>query len=94
MKTIVKNKSDIMNVLQATNGTVFSVKFIKRTTGEERVLVGRFGVSKNITGKGLAYDPADKGLAVVYDFQKKQYRMINLETIISIHSKRRLYVIK
>lgn len=94
MKTINKKLNQVGEVLRATNGTVFSVKFIKRTTGEERLLVGRLGVAKNLTGKGLAFDPADKALTVVYDFQKKAYRMINLETVISIHSKKVLYTFK
>lgn len=67
--------------LLATNGRVFRVTFIKRTTGEIRNLVGRLGVQKNLTGVGMSYNPADKGLVVVYDFQKKAYRMINCESI-------------
>jgi hypothetical protein len=82
MKTITRNEA--IQKLGATNGRVFRATFIKRTDGTIRNLTGRLGVSKNITGVGMAYDPADKGLITVFDFQKNAYRMINAEALLEI----------
>lgn len=65
--------------------TIFSCKFVKRTTGEERLMVCRLGVTKHLSNEGeRAYDPADKGLLPVWDMQKQAYRSISLDSIISI----------
>lgn len=63
---------------------IFSVTFVKRTDGSVRTLVGRKGVMKGVTGVGLSYDPRSKGLLPLFDVQKDQFRMINLETVLSI----------
>jgi len=74
---------------KADSGIIFTVKFIKRTTGEERVMNCRRGVSKGVKGVGLGFDPDEKGLLVVWDMQKLEegatekgaFRMINLEDL-------------
>lgn len=63
---------------------IFSVTFVKRTNGEVRTLTGRKGVTKHLKGGSLAFDPSSKGLIVIFDVQKNEYRMVNLETVISI----------
>jgi len=81
-------------------GSIFSVTFVKRTTGETRQMNARLGVSKGVTGVGMAYDPKSKNLMACYDVQKaqemkaqgmdeveaakKSYRMINLDDILSL----------
>lgn len=62
-------------------GSFFSAKTIKRTTGELRVFNCRFGVTKGVKGVGLAFDPNDKNLIVVWDNKRKDFRMINCDTI-------------
>lgn len=71
--------ADLITIIKSTNGKVFRATFIKRSTGELRHLVGRLGVTKDQKGVGLKYDPATKNLLTVYDFQKRGYRMINLD---------------
>tara|TARA_R110002050_G_scaffold231330_1_gene367155 strand:- start:3986 stop:4240 length:255 start_codon:yes stop_codon:yes gene_type:complete len=60
----------------------------------------RLGVSKGVTGVGMAYNPKSKNLMACYDVQKaqemkaqgmdevdaakKSYRMINLDDILSL----------
>lgn len=83
-----------MNLIQNTKGHVFRATFIKRTTGEVRNMVCRLGVAKNITGAGLRFDPADKQLLVVFDFQKKNYRMISLDSLTEIKTAGKVYRIK
>lgn len=62
-------------------GKFFSVHFIKRTTGELRKMNCRFGVKRYLSGEGAKYDFESKNLISVFDVQKHEYRVINLETI-------------
>jgi hypothetical protein len=60
---------------------VFTVTFVKRTTGETRVINCRKGVKKHLKGGRLGYNPAEKSLVGVFDMQNGGYRMIALESI-------------
>lgn len=77
-----------------SKGKLFRVTFIKRTTGEERTMVCRMGVTKDLTGKGLSYEPKDKGLVTVYDMQKRGYRSIPIEGIKEIRLSGEIYIIR
>lgn len=75
-----------MNALQAikaTRGRFFVCEFVKKD-GKLRKLLGRIRVSKHVTGEGLAFEPKDYNLHVVWDAQNKGYRMVNLETLQSV----------
>jgi hypothetical protein len=73
---------------------IFNVVFVKRSNGEVRSLTCRKGVTKDLKGGELAFNPLEKGLIVVYDMVKKGYRMINLESLISIRIDGKEYEIK
>lgn len=85
-------------ILQAgTNGKIFTVVFIKRTTGEVRTMTCRLGVHKYVKGIGLAYDPRAYNLLGVYDMQlaahgktplDKCYRMVNLEEVLEVRGEK------
>lgn len=81
-------------------GRIFTVVFIKRTNGEKRVMNARFGVHKYVKGeegKGLGYEPEDKGLIGCYDVTKdpgQGYRMISIESIISAKVDGQEYIIE
>jgi|TARA_Y100000310_G_scaffold219501_1_gene220900 hypothetical protein len=66
-----------------TNGKVFGVTFIKRSTGEIRNGSYRTGVRKGVTGEGRKFDPEEKGLFGVYDMNNG-FRFISLEGLLSI----------
>ena len=75
----------IQEMIERTkSGRFFTVEFIKRTTGELRVMTCRQGVSKGTTGRGLAFDPSAKDLLVVYDVRARGHRMINLSGLRAI----------
>jgi len=80
-------------IRELAGGTIFSLKFIKRSNGELREMVCRLGVKKHLAtnGRERAYDPAEKGLLCVYDLQKKGYRSIPLENILEIRIKGKVY---
>lgn len=71
-------------VADYSSSLIFSVTFVKRTTGELRIINCRKGVHKNLTGQGMRYDPSTKNLVTVWDLQKQAYRMVSLDSIQSI----------
>jgi hypothetical protein len=64
-----------------TDGAIFSVTFVKRTTGELRKMVARRGVKKYLAGGELGYVARDKALLPVFDMQKSEYRCISCDAI-------------
>lgn len=76
--------SEVEKFIQESNGKIFSIKFIKRTTGEPRAMVARTGVTKHLAGGDPAYIPENKNLIWVYDMVKKGYRSIPKEGITHI----------
>ena len=62
------------------DGTIFTAIYIKKN-GERRSMNCRKGVKKGITGAGHSYDPRAYNLICVYDMQKQDYRMININTL-------------
>jgi len=90
MKTI--DRSKVLELIQSSNGQVFSTIFIKKD-GSERSMVCRLGVKKFLTGQGMKYKPVDKGLLPVYDIHSKGYRMINLNTVKALQIDREFYIV-
>ena len=45
---------------ETANKRIFSVTFIKRTTGEVRRMNAMRGVRKGVKGVGLAFEPSEK----------------------------------
>jgi len=70
----MKTKQEVLATIQ--RGHIFSVLFVKRTTGELREMVCRQGVKKHLAGGEAAYNFNEKGLLPVFDMQKKGYRSI------------------
>ena len=68
-------------VREKVGSTIFHIVFIKRTNGEVRHMNCRLGVSKGVTGVGMAYDPIKKGLLTVYDTDKQAYRSVPLDGV-------------
>jgi hypothetical protein len=76
------NKVEAVEILKSINdGTIFTVTFVKRTTGEVRTMNCRRGVTKYTKGGTLGYDATKKNLLSVYDVKSEGYRMINLDDV-------------
>lgn len=82
----MNNTTQINHLINQTNGRFFRVSFIKRSNGELRTMIARTGVSKDVNGQGLAFEPRSKNLRVVRDVQKKAFRMIPLDAVQSFQS--------
>lgn len=87
------DKNTAIQMIKDSKGKIFGVTFVKRTTGDIRTMSARLGVSKGVTGEGLKYDPESKQLMTVYDMHKKQYRMLNTETLSQLNIKGQTYSI-
>jgi hypothetical protein len=70
----------ITEMIKSTKGKFFSVTFVRKD-GVLRKMTARIGVRKGVNGKGLAFNPSEKDLMVVWDTGKKEFRMVNLKTI-------------
>lgn len=68
-------------IRELAGDTIFSVVFIKRTTGELREMQCRLNCSKDVKGGERSYDPAEKSLLVVYDTVKLGWRSIPVDAI-------------
>tara|TARA_Y100001963_G_C6476099_1_gene306748 strand:- start:187 stop:465 length:279 start_codon:yes stop_codon:yes gene_type:complete len=84
MKKITRD--NLFNLICKNKNNIFSVVFLKKD-GSIRRMLCRFGVKKHLKGGSLKFDPIKKGLLVVFDMQKKGYRMLNLKTISYINMK-------
>ena len=82
------SRKDILRLLEENRNpnTIFSVVFLKKN-GELRHMNCLIGVKKHLKGGKLAFNPLERGYLVVFDTQKKGYRMINLNTISNVSSK-------
>ena len=81
---------DLPHIREAvSDGSLFSVTFVKRTTGETREMLCRTGVKAHLKGGVKKFDDREKQLLTVYDVQKNGYRSIPLDAIIrvKIHGK-------
>jgi hypothetical protein len=78
--------------LRGTLGKIMTVKFTKRSTGEERTMVCRTGVRAHLkdpeapTSAKIIIQDHDNDLLRVYDMHKRAYRMIALESVREISS--------
>jgi len=84
-----ENEVKTLNKLEAymkildTKGKIFTAEFVKKD-GEFRTMNCRLGVVKDVSGKGMSYKPLQRLLLPVFDMQKQEYRMINLNTMYSL----------
>ena len=83
MKTITTDKAK--ELIKETNGQIFSSTFIKKN-GQHRLLTGRLKVTKGLKedAKPRPYEPSKYNLICVYDMNKKGYRMININTLLTL----------
>ena len=93
MNTITTDRAK--ELIQQTNGRIFSSTFIKKN-GEHRLLTGRLKVSKGLKedAKPQPYEPSKYNLICVYDMTKQSYRMININTLLTLSINKNTYTIE
>jgi hypothetical protein len=90
--TIDKDKAK--ELINQSNGRIFSAVFIKKDN-THRLINARIKVNyKAKTDRSRPYEPSKYNLLCVYDMQKKQHRMININTLQTLILNKRMYNIK
>jgi len=87
LNNIMKNQITTKQALEIMKSKkIFSAEFVKKD-GSIRKIVGRTGVTKHLkpNAKPQAYKPSERGYVTIYDFQKKDYRLINVQTLIKVN---------
>lgn len=82
MVHISRIKAGYKLLAQANNGRIFSATYLK-TDGSVRSILARRRVKKGVNGKGMRYNAIELAKMPVFDMQKQQFRIINLDTLIS-----------
>ncbi len=83
----------VLDIINKSKGKIFSAVFLKKD-GTIRRMNCRLNVKKGVNGKGMSYDPIKRGLLPVYDMDKKGFRMININTLISFKVNGKNYNVK
>ena len=81
----------VLKVINDTNGKIFAVKF-KKKNGAVRMMLARLGVRKDLKGETNGAS-AKNSLITVWDMVANGYRMINLETLITLNASGEKYEI-
>lgn len=91
MKTI--NRTRAKELIKQSKGKIFSTTFLKKDN-TIRTLTSRTGKQyKSKTGKKAPYKPSDYNLIPLYDMRKKAFRMLNLNTLITLSINKTKYII-
>ena len=91
MQTINKNKAK--ELIKESKGLIFSATFTKKD-GTHRLMNARTGKKYTPTGRKAPYKPEDYNLISLYDMRKKAFRMLNLNTLITLSINKEKYLIE
>lgn len=80
-------------IKELPKGSIFTVIFRKRTTGELREMNCRQGVKKHLKGGEAKYSFESKGLVSVFDIQNKGYRCFPLDALRQIKTGGKTYIV-
>lgn len=69
--------------IASTGGRIFTAVFVKKD-GTTRTMNCRLGVSKGVKGVGLRYDPHGYGLLPVFDMEVREFRMLNVGSLLNL----------
>ena len=76
------SSDELKAMIKSTKGRFFSAEFIK-VDGSKRKMNGRIGCHKGVKGIGRKFKKDN--LVTVFDAQAKEYRMINVDTMLTFN---------
>ena len=91
MQTINRNKAK--ELIKESKGLIFSTTFVKKDN-TIRTLTSRTGKKYTPTGRKPPYKASDYNLISLYDMRKKEFRMLNLNTLITLSINKTKYIIQ
>ena len=77
------SKATAKDMIQKSKGKIFTTTYIKKDNSK-RVMNCRLEVKKGVPGEGLKYNPDEYNLIPVYDMQSRGFRMVNVDTLVSL----------
>lgn len=91
---IIINRTKAKELINLSNGRIFSAVFVKKDN-THRLINARLGKHyKSKTGKEAHYKPKEFNLLPVYDMKIKAFRMINFNTLLTLSINNNKYLIK
>tara|TARA_R100000152_G_C6741283_1_gene165058 strand:+ start:52 stop:354 length:303 start_codon:yes stop_codon:yes gene_type:complete len=90
---ILIHRTKLESFIRSSNGKIFSCLFLKKD-GTFRAMNCRLGVTKGIKGTGKPIHNSTNSYMTVYDMMKKNYRVINLDTLELLEMGGKLYHVK
>jgi len=88
------NRTRAKELIKESKGLIFSTTYIKKDN-TIRTLTSRTGKQyKSKTGNKAPYKPSDYNLIPLYDMRKKAFRMLNLNTLLTLSINKEKYLIK
>tara|TARA_R110000803_G_scaffold204330_1_gene270258 strand:- start:6 stop:335 length:330 start_codon:yes stop_codon:yes gene_type:complete len=91
MQTINKNKAK--ELIKDSKGKIFAATFTKKD-GTHRLMNARTGKRYAPTGRKAPYKPEDYNLIPLYDMRKKAFRMLNLNTLLTLSINKEKYLVE
>ena len=76
------SSGELKAMIKSTKGKWFGCTFIKKD-GSMRVMNGRIGCHKGV--KGTSNRKPKENLVTVFDAQAKEYRMVNVDTMLTFN---------
>ena len=76
------SSDELKAMIKSTKGRFFSAEFIK-ANGSKRKIIARIGCHKGVKGIGRKFKK--ENLVTVFDAQAKEYRMINVDTMLTFN---------
>ena len=80
-------------LIKDSKGLIFAATFTKKD-GSSRLMNARLGKKYTPTGKAAPYKPSDYNLIALYDMRKKAFRMLNLNTLLTLSINKEKYLIE
>jgi hypothetical protein len=87
------NREQLKYILKNSKGKIMTIAYRKKD-GSLRTINTRTGVKKDITGKGLTYNPDEYGYVILWDLNKKAYRTFNVNTVTTLKGGGEIYKIQ
>lgn len=87
------NREQLKYILKNSKGKIMTIAYRKKD-GTLRTINTRTGVKKDITGKGLTYNPDEYGYVILWDLNKKAYRTVNTNTVTTLKGGGEIYKIQ
>ena len=91
MQTI--NKTKAKELIKGSKGLIFAATFTKKD-GSHRLMNARLKKYISKTGRKTPYKAENYDLIPIYDMRKKAFRMLNLNTLITLSINKEKYLIE